>query len=333
MTVSRSQFQEIEAGAPKGDSDDAFWSDPYCNKEPGGVSGIWKWTNLRKEGLLKDDFVTPGEGWQRNWDEVSQTPWLFNPETKNFISYDDPKSLNIKVEHALCEDLAGVMVWYDNYFIIVIFFYYNGLINSIFFWELRDIHQDNGELLDVVNRIHNPVPATCAKQVGGAKVLEFSEDTKDGSPEKVNDEVEDVDDETVEDDDDEDDDTEEEEEEEDEYATSSISEVAATTDSQVIPSSSATVLVTSSAVAAPTATSSSAADSDPSSDASSEEIRDNDPCSVSGEQKCVSSGKSGKWLTCNIDKWLIRDCAKDLVCHDGTAGKKKMFCIILKIFN
>lgn len=107
----RSQFLDSVVGAPKGDSDDAYWDDPYCNKDTGGLSGIWKWTNLRKEGLLKDDFVTPGEGWQRHWDQVSQTPWLFNPTTKNFISYDDPQSLNIKVEHALCEDLAGVMVW------------------------------------------------------------------------------------------------------------------------------------------------------------------------------------------------------------------------------
>ncbi|OAD09139.1 glycoside hydrolase family 18 protein, partial [Mucor lusitanicus CBS 277.49] len=111
MRQQRNQFQASEAGAPKGDSDDAYWTDPYCNKEAGGLSGIWKWTNLRKEGLLQDDMVTPGKGWERNWDQVSQTPWLFNPDTKHFISYDDPESLNIKVEHALCEDLAGVMVW------------------------------------------------------------------------------------------------------------------------------------------------------------------------------------------------------------------------------
>lgn len=73
--------------------------------------GIWKWANLRKEGVLKDDMVTAGEGWQRNWDDVSQTPWLFNPSTKDYISYDDPQSLSIKVQHAICEDLAGVMVW------------------------------------------------------------------------------------------------------------------------------------------------------------------------------------------------------------------------------
>ncbi|KAI9254377.1 glycoside hydrolase [Helicostylum pulchrum] len=109
--TERNQFEKSVVGAPKGDSDDAYWDDPYCNKEPGGLSGIWKWTNLRKEGLIQDDMTSAGPGWQRNWDETSQTPWLYNPETKNFISYDDPQSLNVKIDHALCEDLAGVMVW------------------------------------------------------------------------------------------------------------------------------------------------------------------------------------------------------------------------------
>ena len=40
MTEQRNQFQASETGAPKGDSDDAFWSDPYCNLEPGGLSGM-----------------------------------------------------------------------------------------------------------------------------------------------------------------------------------------------------------------------------------------------------------------------------------------------------
>ncbi|KAI9487823.1 MAG: glycoside hydrolase [Benjaminiella poitrasii] len=106
-----SQYKAAEAVTPEGDSDDIYWNDPYCTKEPGGLSGIWKWTNIRKQGLLKSDMITPGKGWQRNWDKTTQTPWLFNPATKVFISYDDPQSLNIKIQHALCEDLAGVMVW------------------------------------------------------------------------------------------------------------------------------------------------------------------------------------------------------------------------------
>ncbi|KAI9310467.1 glycoside hydrolase [Dichotomocladium elegans] len=106
-----SQYQPARVGAPKGDADDAYWQDPYCPADVDGVSGIWKWRNLRSEGLLANDWKTPGHGWHRYWDEVSKTPWLFHPQSKVYISYDDPQSINIKVDHALCEDIGGVMVW------------------------------------------------------------------------------------------------------------------------------------------------------------------------------------------------------------------------------
>lgn len=185
-------------------------------------------------------------------------------------------------------------------------------------------------MLDVVNKIHNPAPATCA---GGAKILELSEKTEEGSPKKVDSKVEDLDDVPLEeeDDDEEDDDLEdddldeedleEDDEEEDEKVPSSVSsvEVAATTNIQSVTSSSVIPFATSSSTIA------SASPSKP----SKGEIRDNDPCSVSGEQKCASSGKTGKWLTCNIDKWLIRDCASGLVCHDGAGGKKECFALFV----
>ena len=112
MTLDPStQYQAGKIGAPKGDSDDAYWSDPYCAADIAGTSGVWKWRNLRSEGLIMDDMVTAGQGWKRYWDDYAKTPWLFNPQSNIYISYDDPQSLQIKIDHALCEDLAGVMVW------------------------------------------------------------------------------------------------------------------------------------------------------------------------------------------------------------------------------
>ncbi|KAJ1886944.1 hypothetical protein LPJ66_009377, partial [Kickxella alabastrina] len=42
------------------------------------------------------------------------TPWLFNPTTKQFISYDDPQSIKIKVDYAAAKGLGGTMVWSMN---------------------------------------------------------------------------------------------------------------------------------------------------------------------------------------------------------------------------
>ncbi|KAI9488066.1 glycosyl hydrolases family 18-domain-containing protein [Zychaea mexicana] len=134
-----SQYQAAKVGAPKGDADDAYWSNPYCAADIDGTSGVWKWRNLRSEGVILDDLKSPGEGWQRYWDDVSKTPWLFNAQNNIYISYDDPQSIQIKVDHALCEDIAGVMVW--------------------------DLHQDNGELLRVANTIHNDAaPENCPSE-------------------------------------------------------------------------------------------------------------------------------------------------------------------------
>lgn len=47
---------------------------------------------------------------------------------------------------------------------------------------------------------------------------------------------------------------------------------------------------------------------------------DGTSCAVSGQQKCASLGKTGKWLTCNIDKWIVRDCAAGLVCKELEGG-------------
>ncbi|RKP37176.1 glycoside hydrolase [Dimargaris cristalligena] len=93
--------------AVKGDKDDAVWQGP-CNKDPAQFSTVWKYKNLRSEGILANGNTT-GAGWTRNWDTKSQTPWLFNEQTKNFISYDDPTSLRIKVDYARQQQLGGVM--------------------------------------------------------------------------------------------------------------------------------------------------------------------------------------------------------------------------------
>ncbi|CAO3620437.1 unnamed protein product [Cunninghamella blakesleeana] len=121
------QYQPQVAGnPPHGDSLDAFWQNPYCSKEAGGLSGIWRYANLRSEGVLTSP-TTAASPWIRRWDNITQTPWLFNPTDKTFISYDDPKSIGIKTDYAISKNLGGLMVW--------------------------SVEQDNGELLKVAAKI------------------------------------------------------------------------------------------------------------------------------------------------------------------------------------
>ncbi|KAJ2462003.1 hypothetical protein GGI02_005562, partial [Coemansia sp. RSA 2322] len=90
---------------------DAPWYDVCAGTTAN--SGVWQWKNLRGQGVLTSPS-TAAAPWVRQWDSVSQTPWLFNPSTKQFISYDDPQSLQIKVNYAASKGLAGAMVWSIN---------------------------------------------------------------------------------------------------------------------------------------------------------------------------------------------------------------------------
>ncbi|KAJ2367098.1 hypothetical protein IW150_005762, partial [Coemansia sp. RSA 2607] len=102
-------YQPLESTVPRGDNDDGLWAD-RCTNKPASYSGIWSYKNLRTQGLLKstDTALNP---WQRYWDSVSLTPWLFNPESKIYISYDDPSSLTAKANYALSKNLGGVTIY------------------------------------------------------------------------------------------------------------------------------------------------------------------------------------------------------------------------------
>ncbi|KAJ3496648.1 hypothetical protein NLG97_g2501 [Lecanicillium saksenae] len=76
-------------------------------------SGTWQWKHLLDQGVLGNP-TKANSPWVRQWDNTSQTPWVFNPQTNIFISYDDPQSLKVKVDYATSKGLAGAMVWSLN---------------------------------------------------------------------------------------------------------------------------------------------------------------------------------------------------------------------------
>lgn len=55
-------------------------------------------------GLLHSGYV-------RYWDPVARVPYLYNAETKSFVSYEDPQSAAEKCRYVRAHHLAGVMFW------------------------------------------------------------------------------------------------------------------------------------------------------------------------------------------------------------------------------
>ena len=50
-------------------------------------------------------------GFSRYWDRVSSVPYLYSPEKRIFVSYEDPQSLAAKCDYVLSHKLGGIMFW------------------------------------------------------------------------------------------------------------------------------------------------------------------------------------------------------------------------------
>ncbi|KAJ2771384.1 hypothetical protein IWQ56_001806, partial [Coemansia nantahalensis] len=101
-------YAPFDRAIPQGDDEDALWYDVCENVN--SMSGVWQYKHLRDQGILKTANST-GDEWIRVWDEKSSTPWLYSPQIRRFISYDDPASVQKKVDMARARGLKGIMAW------------------------------------------------------------------------------------------------------------------------------------------------------------------------------------------------------------------------------
>lgn len=53
--------------------------------------------------------------WESHWDQSASAPYLWNPDSQVFISYENPKSIGLKVDYIKEHSLSGAMFWeYSN---------------------------------------------------------------------------------------------------------------------------------------------------------------------------------------------------------------------------
>jgi chitinase len=50
-------------------------------------------------------------GFSRYWDSAASVPYLYNADTKIFVSYEDPESLALKCKYVVDHKLGGIMFW------------------------------------------------------------------------------------------------------------------------------------------------------------------------------------------------------------------------------
>lgn len=80
------------------------FSQSASNQLPMGTweNGVFDYDHLKRNYL---------PSYTRYWDEASQVPYLFNPSTSVWISYDDLQSISLKNDYIKRENLAGAMFW------------------------------------------------------------------------------------------------------------------------------------------------------------------------------------------------------------------------------
>ena len=55
--------------------------------------------------------LLPDSRWRRYWNANAQSPWLYEPRERLFVSYEDPRSIGIRAKLARERGLRGVFMW------------------------------------------------------------------------------------------------------------------------------------------------------------------------------------------------------------------------------
>ena len=72
--------------------------------QPGKKATVWATYHNIAGTFLSTGYV-------RYWDSVASAPYLYNPATRMFVSYEDPESIAAKCQYVLKQDLGGIMFW------------------------------------------------------------------------------------------------------------------------------------------------------------------------------------------------------------------------------
>ncbi|MFC3748142.1 glycosyl hydrolase family 18 protein [Paenibacillus sp. GCM10012306] len=76
-----------------------------------GISNTGTWENGSYDFYdLETNYINKN-GYTRYWNNTSKVPYLYNPTTRTYISYDDVESFGYKTSYLKSKGLAGAMFW------------------------------------------------------------------------------------------------------------------------------------------------------------------------------------------------------------------------------
>ncbi|KAL5476829.1 hypothetical protein ACEPAI_3015 [Sanghuangporus weigelae] len=101
-----------KANQPAGDAWDGVAGETDSCGNPTTVGGIFNFWGLVQNGFLtQNGTANTGGGMVYAFDECSQTPYIYNPNTQVLVSYDDATSFSAKGQFIRDSGLAGFAIW------------------------------------------------------------------------------------------------------------------------------------------------------------------------------------------------------------------------------
>ena len=90
-------------------------NDGLFQSHTGAPFGTWDDGSTGATGMFDYDDIAlnylTDPNVDAHWDDDAKVPWLHDPTTGLFISYDDPTSLALKKDYVIAHGLGGVMIW------------------------------------------------------------------------------------------------------------------------------------------------------------------------------------------------------------------------------
>jgi chitinase len=93
---------------------------PFYGRTWTGATGLWEqgatpgcgsFEKANRDFTDIDLNLKGKNGYVEHWDDVSKVPYLHNPQTGDFVSYDDARSIGLKAQYVNSKGLGGIMAW------------------------------------------------------------------------------------------------------------------------------------------------------------------------------------------------------------------------------
>ncbi|MGB3774369.1 MAG: glycoside hydrolase family 18 protein [Leeuwenhoekiella sp.] len=117
-SANRAVQQHLKAGVPAGK---IVLGVPFYGR-------WWKGTDPKESGRYQTatgntgtlnykniaDSLSQNENWKQAWDKKAKVPYIESKKDSMFLTYDNPRSLKLKVDYVKQNNLGGIMFWEFN---------------------------------------------------------------------------------------------------------------------------------------------------------------------------------------------------------------------------